>query len=1433
MVNTSWTSWYNISSCYANNTIDQARNRTQYDSNSCGEVSNSTFFEYQAGSCNYTDPTPPSVVDVSASPGAIDQGQSTNITANVTDLNGLAEVWARVTNPLGSVSDYSMNQNGDIWYYLLTSTSSNPAGVYNTTIRAKDNYNNWNDSEKTTFTVNDVTKPQVTSVFIANSIYDLGSKVEIYANVTDETQVSKVIANVSWDSVYVLINMVLQSNNITYQGNFTNTNYVDSYTIQIVANDTTNNLNNSEKVYFSVTDIGAPVYSGITANPASPATYSPGQSYQFNVTWTDNYLTDTVIIEHDFNGAFANYSVDNVSTEYYYGYSDLSAGTYYWRMYANDSSGNKNQTTQQTYVVDKASVSCSLTFSPSSPQNYETSINASCSCNSPEASEVLYRDGTDVTSENNELVVLGAGNYSYNCTVSATQNYTSADDSSIYIINKKASSINLTLNGESNDKTINQTQSIIINASLIVPSSGSLRIYENGTLLNIGTSPLSSTKSYDNYSTYNITAVYLGSDNYTSSEETLYIIVQNSIPPATITGLSKSSSGYSWIYWTWNNPSDSDFDHTEIYVDGAFVGNSSSEYYNATGFTPATNHTISTITVDVAGNRNTTWVNYTSFTPADVTNPQITGYSVSPKSVINGRGELISANVTDDFAVDDLYVNITLPNSTVVSYSLPVNYTTKITGRHNVTIIANDTSGNEVTQEDYFVVGDAINFTLNVVDKEFGSLSVLFKIFFPGTNEKIDEQSINGNFNEQEPNYIYDLEFESSSTNLTVRLNRVNISLNANKTIGFDKLPSPVEGYIVSYGIYSTFTFNYAGVTLSYAGANYSDESMLRVYKCDNWDFTNRVCLGSFAEVSASQDTGSDLFTVSVNSFSGFSIAEIAPAQAAAQEADEDNIVVRPSRGCIVDWQCEIWGDCSAEGIQKRVCRNTGTCPDSFGVAPITERDCSYTSSCEDGIQNQDEEGVDCGGQCPPCLECFDDYDCGPGYECITNECSELAAPLLAPSGTINICRAPYMSLIGASIILLFLYSILFGSVRRKLKEEHTQIMAWVIVLLPIVSRLLLGCTVAITVLGLEFIFLLAYSFKPMKEHKVTHSDVKKLREHGFIVKSEVKEAKDELEEEPEEKPEPKKRRLFKRRKSEHKPEHHHKETPHADKPKEEAVHPKAKPEVPHYKPKVEHKPEPKRRKTAKEYLFQVVPKQIWSMPKPIKKEEPNQDAPKKDLKLDKENEKKQEPVKEGSNEEVPKKETEHKEEPKNEKSQAKEEPKKEERREERALDDYQEAEEKPKNEKQIITGLKEAYKMDKLKNIKPIIRDYKREEDTNKSSNTEPETPKVKKEAKKDKKPLVMFYMKGDYDKKEEEDEPQDNIEPEPVEEKENPKIEPEPIKIKTKDDVLNGLKKAYAPKEKKKDNALEHIVVSKQEQFKNRIHANKDHIEVEEVLR
>ena len=86
-------------------------------------------------------------------------------------------------------------------------------------------------------------------------------------------------------------------------------------------------------------------------------------------------------------------------------------------------------------------------------------------------------------------------------------------------------------------------------------------------------------------------------------------------PPFSITNLH-STAGTTWINWTWTNPPDPDFNHTELHLNGIYITNipAPQNYYKATGLLPDTSYELSTHTVDTSGNINLTWVNDTAST---------------------------------------------------------------------------------------------------------------------------------------------------------------------------------------------------------------------------------------------------------------------------------------------------------------------------------------------------------------------------------------------------------------------------------------------------------------------------------------------------------------------------------------------------------------------------------------------------------------------------------------------------------------------------------------------------------------------------------------------------------------------------------------------------------------------------------------------------
>ncbi len=166
-------------------------------------------------------------------------------------------------------------------------------------------------------------------------------------SVTDGTGLSSLslFTNTSWGSINTS-NVTGFSNNTVFR----HTNFSDGAVVWGCRA-----VSNMSAIHFSAnrtfTNQENPKWS---ANTTSVVTiYSPETLSFFNVTWTDNTRISTAILEANWSGENANYTMHNMSSVYQFNTS-LPAGTVRWRSYANDSTGNLNGTDQQTFSVTRA-----------------------------------------------------------------------------------------------------------------------------------------------------------------------------------------------------------------------------------------------------------------------------------------------------------------------------------------------------------------------------------------------------------------------------------------------------------------------------------------------------------------------------------------------------------------------------------------------------------------------------------------------------------------------------------------------------------------------------------------------------------------------------------------------------------------------------------------------------------------------------------------------------------------------------------------------------------------------------------------------------------------------------------------------------------------------------------------------------------------------
>ena len=108
------------------------------------------------------------------------------------------------------------------------------------------------------------------------------------------------------------------------------------------------------------------------------------------------------------------------------------------------------------------------------------------------------------------------------------------------------------------------------------------------------------------------------------------------------------------------------------------------------------------------------------------------------------------------------------------------------------------------------------------------------------------------------------------------------------------------------------------------------------------------------------------------------------------KDGDETDVDCGGSRckACDLGKQCNVAGDCAtgacSEGrCTEKSCTKASDCGDGY-VCDTTTSKCKLEETCSDGIKNQDETDVDCGGSCQACANT---KACKQNSDCLSNQC--------------------------------------------------------------------------------------------------------------------------------------------------------------------------------------------------------------------------------------------------------------------------------------------------------------------------------------------------------------------------------------------------------------------------------------------------------------
>jgi len=696
--------------------------------------------------------------------------KNVNISVNVTDNIQVDTVIAMIKFPNNSYFNLTLN-NITLNNYKSTFNHTNTTGSYTITIFANDTstHRNINMSEFIIFNVthSDIIPPTITDLRPNGSTYSLGEIFEIAANVTDTTGVSNVSANVTYpNGAIVKYNLT----NLTYGNRFNTTfsgfNQLGRYNITFYANDTLNNLNNSEKTNFTIIDTTPPNVTALV--PINNMIYNISQTIEIATNVTDNYFLKNVILSIKFpNGTINNYTLVNITYTNKFNYSFTTPklpGLFNVTIYANDSSGNLNNSEKTNFTVIDPFAPYVEIISPIAGSNYLQNDNVSIVVNVSDAVNISFVYA-NITFPDFSAIQINLTDYNADGFYNDTLNVTS--QVGIYEIRIFAndSSNNLN-NSEVNNFSIQDAGIPFV--MLITPETGkffdknNISVFcnatDNSALNNITlyhnisqTFGINATKEVDGiYNESNFTLngipdgryiwnclardtsnnIGFGGNNFTFIVDTIFPAVSGTKPAinsqynvsqeieiaCNATDLNGISNGYvNFIY-----PNGTSTNYTLVRYD-------TTEKYNISFTAPALMglYNVTFYVNDTANNTNSSVK--TNFSITDLVAPSVLAVLPINNSVyiLSGTAQ-ISANVTDNVLIDLVYANITLPNGTINNYTLinetyaeKFNYSFNLpllAGLYNLTIYAIDFSGNlNDSERTNFTVTDIIfpNVTLS------------------------------------------------------------------------------------------------------------------------------------------------------------------------------------------------------------------------------------------------------------------------------------------------------------------------------------------------------------------------------------------------------------------------------------------------------------------------------------------------------------------------------------------------------------------------------------------------------------------------------------------------------------------------------------------------------------------------------------------------
>ncbi|MBI2005146.1 MAG: hypothetical protein HYS80_00075 [Candidatus Aenigmarchaeota archaeon] len=379
-------------------------NITALDANGAFSSNNVTFTLFDTLAPSYSsNTTSPST----NSTYSANQSYWFNITW--TDGGGISKVLIE-HNITGSSTPHNetMSNSSSVYYLNVRDLS---AGIYVWRVYANDTNNTFNSTLQFTYLINQATNEL--KVYLNGTLNGNITSINNTAiNITVNASCAVCTITISRDSTNIASGA---ANPYSKPDDVISSIGLHNYSISVSSNV---NYTSNSSTYFVAT---VPSYSTPTSN--IPLTFSNTAVGIINVTFTDNPNLVNVKIQGDWSGTSTNYTMSNFSVTNYYYNITFPAGTSNWKLYGTYGNHSFNLTTLNSFTINKASPSITLSITPQWTLDSPIQTNVSCGVGVSGLTTTLYRNNTSVTSPNVQTFTAGSV-YSYLCNNTANQNYT-------------------------------------------------------------------------------------------------------------------------------------------------------------------------------------------------------------------------------------------------------------------------------------------------------------------------------------------------------------------------------------------------------------------------------------------------------------------------------------------------------------------------------------------------------------------------------------------------------------------------------------------------------------------------------------------------------------------------------------------------------------------------------------------------------------------------------------------------------------------------------------------------------------------------------------------------------------------------------------------------------------------------------------------------